>query len=151
MTYKSFPVVMYAASVGCGLLSITVLPWAYYASSGIPLWFFPGWKVLPIGMLALFGSVALALFSRHRTSRIAIAGVVLSAAFTGAYAAVLISRYDDRGSFFGGPTNLVVAFPGPGGPFALLAVLLGTTAVVSAYRRARGDVTQTRTTLLTHR
>jgi hypothetical protein len=125
------------------LSSLTIFPWVHYpAGEETRLWLFPGWIALPIGMLAMFGSVAVALFSRHRASLIVMTAVVLSVAFTGVYAAVLISRYDDGGSFYGGPTNMVVPFPGLGGPLAILAALLGATAAGGAYRLARRPTKQ---------
>lgn len=130
MTNKSFPVVMYAAGAACSLLSLTIVPWAH-RGGGVLLRYFSGWEGLPIGMLALCGSVAVVLFTKYQTSRIAMIAVGLSAVFTIAYASVLISRYDERD----GITHMVVGFPGLGGPLTILAVILGTFAAFSSYRR----------------
>lgn len=143
MSGKPSPVRMFVGGLICCGLSAADVPWSVGGAAGMPLRLLPEWPPLPIGMLVLFSGVALALRYAHRTSRIILPIVTVSAVFTVVYAVVLMLRYDYVSSTFGGYSNLVVEFPGLGGPLAILGALLGAVAAFGASRtikpRSRPD------------
>jgi hypothetical protein len=137
MTNRFLPAVIAGVGFTAALLSVVAIPWAQYGDMEIPLWRFPAWSFFVIGMIAVYCCAAGSLIPKRRVSRIAIAAVMVSAAFTIAYAAVLMSRYADSDVLFSGPIPMVVPRLGIGGPIGVIAALTGAAAAYAADRSKR--------------
>lgn len=112
------------------LLSVFVVPWAWYGDMDVPLHRLPNWGVYVGGVVVLYVALVLPLAVAVCAGVVAVVTTVLVA-----------SGYDDAVALFPDVVPMVAPSLGPGPFLAVLAVLAGLlTKIVVSKQAALVDV-----------
>jgi len=115
-----------------GTLLSFVLPWAHYGGIDIPLSRFPHWGLYVASALVLQLCVAWTVFAARARVRMPVPVVAAAGLLALGSAIDLMLRYDDPAALFDRSVPLVIPLPGEGGIVAVLAIVAGVGAALSA-------------------
>lgn len=110
------------------LLSMLVLPWAWYGDVDIPLHRLPNWETHLGSVAVLYAAVVWTMLTPTGRRLLPLSVTVSATAAAAATAVFVALGYDNASALFTGVVPLARPTPGPGSVVAVAAALLGLGA-----------------------